>query len=299
MWAFLFLLLSPLTYSYETPKITLYMTVDWEGRAVDSKNLETMRAFRDKYPQIPMLHFLNPAYYTKDGASASSITNQVRSVFSPLDEHGLHIHAWKSLIEKCGLIYQTRPSFADRNEDCEGECGHTVSLEYAYSQEQLTQLVGCGSEILVQKGFKRPKSFRAGGWQLGPKLAQALQANGFTFDSSRTDASILVSSWGEGSALVKMVRGLHPGASILDQPYQLLPGLMEYPDNASLADYTPPETLIRIFKELMKNGKRTMVLGFHQETASKFLRNLEQAIPVMEEEARKAGVVLEWAHFSQ
>ncbi len=278
--------------------ITLVMTVDWEGRSISKENLNAIKGFRADFPQIPMLHFLNPAYFTKENANPDIINSQIKSVLDPKDEQGLHIHAWKSLVNYCGLQYQSGPVFGTSNETCQrGDCGHTVSLEHAYSEEELKQLVGCSKKILIDQGYNRIKSFRAGGWQLGNKLAIALVFNGINLDSSRTDAKILIPQWGADSNLVKMVANLHPGATILDQPFDLIPGLLELPDNGSLADYTPSKTLADIFKELIKNDKNIMVLGFHLETAATYLPQLKKGILEIERLAKDLGIDIKWAQF--
>lgn len=289
------LVLSPLVSAAEKPVIRLYVTVDWEGWSLDAENLEAMRAFRKKYPHIPMLHFLNPVYHLRPGADAAKTTLSIQSTLLPGDTHGLHVHGWKSLIEACGLEFRETPDFSGAGQDCHaGECGYTVSLEYAYSQQELTKLIGCSAGLLEEQGFDRPRSFRAGGWQQGPKLAQALRESGFTADSSRTDARLIAPRWGANSKLVELISKLHMGSTPLDQPYELLPGLMEYPNNASLADYTSAHRLAEIFRDLVKNGKNVMVLGFHQETAFNYLHRMEDAIPLMEKAAAEAGTRLEW-----
>lgn len=282
-----------------TPRITVYVTVDWEGLSLDQENIEAMQAFRKRYPQIPMMQLLNPAYFTRPGIDAMEATRRIHSTLLPSDAHGLHIHAWQSLVDRCGVPYKSLPLITDSaHEPClHGECGYTVSLEYAYSQEDLTKLVGCSADILVRQGFDRPRSFRAGAWQFGPKLAAALKANGFKLDSSRTDPKFLAERWGGSSPLVLLLNQLHPDGSALDQPFELLPGLMELPNNGSLADYTSTAQILETFRILLANRKTVMVLGFHQETAFNFLSHLEDAIPLMEKEAQAAGVALEWAHY--
>ncbi|HZV62038.1 MAG TPA: hypothetical protein VFF75_06440 [Methylophilaceae bacterium] len=273
----------------------LYVTVDWEGWSLDEENLEAMRQFRQKYPEIPMLHLLNPVYFVRPDVDATAAAQKIKSTLLPSDGHGLHLHGWKSLVERCELPYRSEPSFGGVHEECtEGDCGYTVSLEYAYSEHELTILVGCSVDLLVQQGFKWPKSFRAGGWQFGPKLASAIQRNGFVLDTSRTAPQLVAKRWDENSNLVQMVKALHADGSVLDQPFELRPGLMEYPNNASLADYTRTEELMEIFRELLANNKRVMVLGFHQESAFNYLDRLADAIPLMQQEAEQAGVQLHW-----
>lgn len=295
----LLLLMQPIaTFSAANPSITVYITVDWEGRSLDAENLQAIQAFRAKYPDIPMLHLLNPVYYLRSGADLSGITQQIRSTLLPIDTIGLHLHGWKSLIAYCQLPYQDTPLFAVSDEACkDGDCGYTVSLELAYNQDDLYELVNCSAGLLVQHGFERPRHFRAGGWQFGPKLAAALQQNGFIWDSSRVDADMVARSWGEQSAMVEMLRTLHPDASILDQPREILPGLMQYPNNAGLMDYTKTERLLQIFQTLIAQNKRVMVMGFHQETAFDFLDNMEDAILLMNEHAKSADVKLIWGSY--
>jgi len=273
----------------------IYVTVDWEGVSLEPENIEEMQAFRQQFPNIPMVQLLNPVYFVRDLQHATQTAAIIRSTFLPADTHGLHLHGWKSLITYCEVPYQSKHAYASTDEHCEtGDCGYTVSLEYAYAEAELTKVIACSRDILINQGFQRATHFRAGGWQLGPKLQAALQANGFVWDSSRTDASLISSRWGEGSGIVNMVRALHPTSTALEQPFALSETLMEYPNNASLADYTTTKEIIAMFKQLLGQNKRVMVLGFHQETARDFLHRLETAIPQMEAIAKEQGVKIEW-----
>jgi hypothetical protein len=278
--------------------VTLYMTVDWEGWSLDDENLQAMRDFRVRYSHIPMLHLLNHVYFLRPGADAKAMTEKMRSAFLPADGQGLHLHGWQSLVEACGLEYRNEPAFSGPEGSCSADdCGYNVSLELAYSEPELERLVSCSTEKLVQQGFGRPKHFRAGGWQLGPKLALALQVNGFEWDSSRIDHSLLLGKWHPDSGLVTLLKQLHSDATPMDQPRQLLPGLMQYPNNAALADYTNAVELTEIFIALVEQRKTVMVLGFHQETADHYLPRLEEAIKLMEQESAKRDVKLVWAGY--
>lgn len=284
--------------SAEKSSIAVYITVDWEGWSLDAENLEAIQTFRAKYPDIPMLHLLNPVYFLRPGTNASEITQQIRSTLLPIDTVGLHLHGWESLMKHCRVAYKNTPSFALADETCRyGECGYNVSLELAYSEADLMQLISCSADLLVKYGFEQPKHFRAGGWQFGPRLASALQKNNFTWDSSRIDADIVAHKWGEQSAMVRMLKTLHPDASILDQPREILPNLMQYPNNAGLMDYTRSEELLEIFQTLIKQDKHIMVMGFHQETAFDFLDNMEDAILLMQEYAKSVNVELIWGSY--
>ncbi|MGQ0443158.1 MAG: hypothetical protein ACT4OH_06885 [Methylophilaceae bacterium] len=283
----------------QTPaEIEVYVTVDWEGGSLEQDNIEAMQVFRKKYADIPMVHFLNPVYFLRLNQHTEQVFKTIHSTVLPNDEHGLHLHGWKSLVQQCGVDYKPAPSFAAQDERCEiGDCGYSVSLEYAYSQPELNRLIACSADLLVQQGFNRPRSFRAGGWQQGGKLTAALKENQFLFDSSRTDSRLLTTKWDEKSNLVQMVQSLHPASSPLDQPYLLSGKLIEFPNNASLADYTSADQILIMFKQLIAHKKPVMVLGFHQETAFSYLGRLDDAIPEMQKAARASNVFIQWKTF--
>lgn len=276
----------------------IYVTVDWEGTSLEQENIDTMRAFRKNFPHIPMLQLLNPVYFVREPSQpthTSQVANTIRSTFLNSDTVGLHVHAWKSLVTYCGIAYQHQPSFADSDENCQtGDCGYTVSLEYAYSAPDLSKLIACSSQVLLTHGFTKPKHFRAGGWQRGPKMLAALENNGFVWDSSDIDASLLTTRWHDESGIVKMLRQLHPNNTSLDQPYAISAQMMEYPNNAALADYTSSKQIVALFKQLIAANKQVMVLGFHQETAADYLIELEKAIPKIQTIAKENGVIIEW-----
>lgn len=275
----------------------LWVTVDWEGLSLEEDNLQAMRTFREKFPYIPLLHLINPAYFIQPGVNRAQIGSHIRSTFLPHDTVGLHVHAMRSLVEYCGIAFQSTPSIADAQEDCaHTSCGYSVSLEYAYSQQELTKLVSCSSALLVNNGFQRPHHFRAGAWQSGPKLQAALQANRFTWDSSNIDADLLTGRWHQDSSMIRLLKTLHPHSTPLEQPFAISMQLMEYPNNAALADYTNTKELLQLFERLMNAHQPVMVLGFHQETAADYLIRLERAIPHMEKMARQKNIRIEWMH---
>jgi hypothetical protein len=275
----------------------LWVTVDWEGLTLEEDNLQSMRAFREKFPYIPLLHLINPTYFIQPDVNRAQIGSHIRSTFLAHDTVGLHVHAMRSLVEYCGVTFQATPSIADAQEDCaHTSCGYSVSLEYAYTQQELTRLVACSSDLLTANGFQRPRHFRAGAWQFGPKLQAALEANRFVWDSSNIPASLLSGRWHQDSSMIRLLKKLHPHSTPLQQPFALSMNLIEYPDNAALADYTNTKELLQLFEQLANAHHPVMVLGFHQETAADYLIRLERAIPRMEKLAREKNLRIEWMH---
>lgn len=275
--------------------INVYVTVDWEGFSLEQDNLDAVMAFRKRYPQIPLWHFMNPVYWVRAGADVKAISARINPVLQPQDVIGLHLHGWKKMFDYCHIPYQAEPEFGGRDEHCtSGDCGYAVSLELAYDQTALARLFTCSAYALEHLGYGRVNSYRAGGWQLGPKSIAALHASDFVVDSSRTDAHWVEQEWKGKTRLVEFIQQLHPNASVLDQPYALTDKLKEYPDNASLADYTREDDLVQAFETVLQHHGDAFVTGFHQETAFEFLHRLEDAIPRMEAAAKAAGVTIQW-----
>ncbi len=281
---------------YAQPAFKVLVTVDWEGYSLEDENLAEMQHFRQQFPDIPLVQLLNPVYFVRDQVNVKHTQQAIQSTLLPNDVQGLHIHAWKSLLDYCHVPFQRNPSFAPEQEGCkpDKDCGYTVSLELAYTEKALSQLLACSQQIMVDHGFDKPVYFRAGGWQGGPKLTAALTKNGFIWDSSTIAADLLTTRWHADSALVRMLKRLHPDATALDQPFQVNTQLVAYPNNAALADYTTTAQILDLFSALLDEGRHVMVLGFHQETAVDYLPRLSRAIPKMQAIAEERGVNLQW-----
>jgi hypothetical protein len=286
--------------------MVIVMTVDWEGRDLDPKNLTAIKRFRKKYPGVPMLHFLNAAYYTKPNANPKMITQKINSVLRPHDEHGLHIHAWKTLIESSGVPFRKVPDLGGWSlRGCDFDCGHVVSIE-AYKTQEMQKILRNSVNILNKNGFNRPRSFRAGAWQTGPNVAKALLKEGFNIDSSATVTDFVDRAWGKSSLLHKSIKDLWPNMTIDKQPYVYLRNgnkkLWEVPNNGSLADYTNAADVMSVLKKnvdafLEKPKLRHFVnIGFHQETAAKYLPRIDLAIQEIIKYSKEKGVPIQFAH---
>lgn len=286
-------------------KVRIVVSVDWEGDDLQIENLQAMQDFRRDFPKIPLQHFLNAAYYTKPKADSAEITKSIKSVLLPIDEHGLHIHAWRSLVESAKVKFRVEPSFVYEDysvADCLPDCGHDVSLT-GYSVSELRKIIARSIEILGKEGFNHPKSFRAGGWMADDKVLQALAEEGFTLDSSATYAEFLRPEW-EKYNLYGLVNKIWSDTKPTSQPYFYKTStgfkILELPNNSCLSDYMTGEAMLKVFqsnaKLLKKNRKKDVYLsiGFHQETASQYLPNLRKAIKLIQSYSRKRRIPIEF-----
>lgn len=282
--------------------LRVVVSVDWEGRNLDPQNLAAMEHFRHDYPNVPLQHFLNAAYYTKVDADPRLTTAAIRSVLREGDEHGLHIHPWKSLVEAAAVKFRTEPAFRGPLDlsQCDPDCGHDVNMA-AYNEKELQTIIRFSIKKLRQQGFDRPRSFRAGAWQADHHVFRALAREGITLDSSATSAEYLKERWGK-SLLYPVVGRLWPDTTATSQPYRIELGsglsMLELPNNGCLADYVSGEVIAATFQknvELWKKDKDRDIyisIGFHQETAQKFLPHLRQGIDAIQAMAEREKLPL-------
>lgn len=286
-------------------KVRIVVSVDWEGDDLLAQNLNAMKAFRSDYPAIPLQHFLNAAYYTKSGAVARNVTQKIQSVLRPGDEHGLHVHAWRTLVTAAGVRFRTSPSFVEGTVDlnqCNPDCGNDVAL-VAYTEAELKKIFNFSVQTLVNQGFDRARSFRAGGWMANNRVLSALADSGFTLDSSATYAPYLEEAWSDYN-LYSFVSQLWPDSMPTSQPYvyQAKSGatITELPNNGSLADYVTGADILKAFRSnaalLQTNPANDVYLsiGFHQETAADYLPALRSGIDQIVTYAKAQGIAYEF-----
>lgn len=290
-------------------KVVVVVSVDWEGRSLLEENLQLMIGFREKHSDVPIQHFLNAAYYTRQNADVERTTGFIQKTLLPIDEHGLHIHAWASLVAAAGVSPRNTPRFLEGDppvpkapDDWEyfpAEAGYDVSLE-SFEPHELDRLLRTSIEILSSHGFREPTTFRAGAWLSGPRVQDALARGRFAADCSAVDPQLSVRRFGD-IPLCRWLLQMWPTTVGTTQPYQVdTPSgvVWQIPNNAGLVDYTSTEDLIEIFNRNIAlwlespSTYRIISTGFHQETARKFLNRLDESIPLMREIADQRGVPL-------
>ena len=269
--------------------LRVVVSVDWEGSGFDAKDLAAFCQFRDDFPNVPLTQFLNAAYFTRlapnDEAGAKDACDQIRTVLRDGDEIGLHVHADNHLLYAAGVAPKKFPSW----DNLPDMTGHSVPLS-AFSEEEVRRVVAFSCGTLEQHGFDRPSAFRAGGWHAGSSVLNALAAEGFAVDSSEVPHDWLPRNFGD-------VEDLWPNATRVSQPYRVRGGLVEVPDNGCLADYVTSDQMVETFEEVLQSqsGKPVVLsLGFHQETAAKFLPRLRSALLEMELRAATRGVPMRY-----
>lgn len=269
------------------PRVRIVVSVDWEGQDLADENLAAIETFRQALPDVPLTHFLNAAYFTKSGADARDVAARMRRALRPGDECGLHVHAWRSLVEAAGVRFRAGPRFwgpryppAESN----GDRGHDVELS-AYDVPEVAAILRKSREILAANGFPLSPAFRAGGWMGSPGVLQAARTENFLIDSSATDTV-----WHDeiaGLPLVDHIRSLWPKVTQETQPFLVetpAGAVLELPDSCALADYvTAQEMQDHIARARARlaapNAHDLFVhIGFHQETAGQYASRVIEAI---------------------
>ena len=270
---------------FHQPRVRVAISVDWEGREISAVNLQAFANLRNAHPQVPLTHFLNAAYFTKPDANPAKITEQMLAVVLPKDEIGLHIHPWQSLVEASGVTFRSEPTIwgnGRRMRVGSRDSGHEISVE-AYETDEFQAIVRKSKEILTANGLELGTSFRAGAWLAGPHVREAIRREGFLVDSSATDTK-----WHnelDDYELPRMMREIWPNVTSRTQPFIIKTragDLLEMPDTGALADYVTAEEMAdhisNAIAELGDSQDRFVHIGFHQETAARYVYRVINAI---------------------
>jgi hypothetical protein len=258
-----------------------------------------MRELRQAMPSTRLVQFLNAAYFTKKGVDISTVTAAMRSVILPQDELGLHVHAWKSLVEGAGVPFRLTPTFTGATGSsftCEDDCGSDVPLSQ-YTEPQVERILRFSLETLSSHGFGRAQSFRAGGWMADSGVREALVVTGFTWDASAVPPRLLAAEL-RSYPVFDWLTELWQGIESSSQPYRVhtaMGDLSEVPDNGALADYVTEDEMVALYQDaksrfLQTRTTQVVSIGFHQETAQAFVPRVRAAYARMAAAAKAENI---------
>jgi hypothetical protein len=278
-------------------KTYLTISVDYEGRNLLPENLEAFRQLRRDYPQVPLVHFLNPTYFLL-GDSIPETKTKLQSLQQAGDEIGMHIHGHRALIEAAKVEfnqdYYSYYGFTHKVANApHGQQGSEAILDRSYTPAEILTIFMKGRQVLKEAGFPMGISFRAGGWMAGKYTLSALVQSGFRIDSSAVPVSWLQKAASDETKpqdyrftcglLLRAVGSFwncEDGAiTPKTQPFVISTehgDILEMPDTGCLADYVSTEDMLTHIHEARLraavSGKDQYAhIGFHQETAAEYL----------------------------
>jgi hypothetical protein len=265
--------------------IEIIISMDWEGTSLHPRNLSRINEFKNFW-DIPMVHFLNPAYYTKKEVKTKNernwIDQQVKSVLQSDDEVALHLHTPKHLVQAAGVGQRLSPCFSQQGDLNQGEMNGQEVMLLTYPKADVKALINFSIDLLEKRGFKNINSFRAGGWMADERVWEALIECGLNIESSATNAKYLKGSSWEGDNLERYIQLLWENIDEGTKPFYLetFSGyIYEIPNNLGAIDYWNQEKIGSILKnikaERLKQSDLCLVINSHQETAAEHLDKLD------------------------
>jgi hypothetical protein len=75
-------------------RLKIALTVNWEGRSL--AGVETLTRMRERFPRIPVVHFVSAAYFAR-GGDYRRVVEAMLPAFATHDEIGLLLNTWQSV----------------------------------------------------------------------------------------------------------------------------------------------------------------------------------------------------------
>ncbi len=267
--------------------VRVAVTVDWEGAYITDEGLSAMAALRARLPNVPLTHFVTPAYYTKPSADAAAVTARLRQAIRADDQVCLHLHMWASLATAAGVEPERGPSFLLQDHeplDFAGDAGWEVDVS-GYSRDELRAIVARARSLLEEAGFGAPDCFRAAAWLARKDLLEAISAEGIRVDASAIDASWLDEPGTE--FLREKIAAVWPNVDRSTAPFWIRTSagdILELPDTGALSDYATTAETVDHIERALERAKRDrsadvfVQVGFHHETAEEYAGILADAL---------------------
>ena len=139
------------------------------------------------------------------------------------------------------------------------------------------------------------------------QIIEALGREGILYDSFAVPPELISSRFWKGIPLESIISNLWRGIKSNSQPYSInlegKPKVMEIPDNGALADYMEAEKMLDVFKKNVEKWRENSdhiyfyVIGFHQETASRYLNRDDKVVKLIEDYTRENNIPFQWAQY--
>lgn len=171
-----------------------YLSIIWEGLDLKTENLETLKRMRVDFPNMPIIHFIDPAYFTHPESDENKIQSAINSALMKEDRVCLHNHSWNGLLKQSGVTPRYNSSYWGQKINpklCEKRaCGHEVPIT-DYTKSELYKILAY-SQTLMQKHFNLTTNcYMAGAWLMSKDLLDVLIALNFKYDFSYTNLELL------------------------------------------------------------------------------------------------------------
>jgi hypothetical protein len=285
--------------------VTVDITVHWEGRELHAPNVDALERMRKTFPDIPMTHFVNPAYFL-DEAKASDNLAAMQRVFTAQDEIGLYLAPMDTLVKEAGVILKLSPSFwgyMDEGELCENDCGLDVPLT-VYTREESLRLFSAAHRALVQTGFSDLQSFTVRGWMEAPYLTRFAAAFGYRYDLSPVDPQLVtpklrefpISAWvAERWSMLSQTDSSSAGKMLSSHP-QVQP----VPQRGGIMELNEQNEVLARFEQHVKQARKGEVftLSLSAEAAFQSWPKLRMILQRLQEKAKKQNIALRFATVS-
>lgn len=162
-------------------------TIDHEG--YDEPDALTANVSEVADAGIPLSILVHPRIYVGGALPPErtrAITRWVLARAGLRDEVGLHLHMQFDFVHDAGVAPRSEPRWGVGV----GGDGYDVPMT-AYTEEEQRRLVRRSLSLFAGAGLPRPTSFRAGGLFADAATLRAIAAEGFTVDTSATEAQVL------------------------------------------------------------------------------------------------------------
>lgn len=275
--------------------LDLIVGISWEGGSLDPQNILALDELRRHYPELRVIHFINPAYFTSGAYAPDDAASRLHSVIRPTDLLGFHLSPWRSTVQSAGVLFKASPTFwGDAHSACGRDCGRDVPVTL-YTTDELNAVIARGKQVLQDHGFTlSPISFVAG-WLGAPHVLEALAQNGFQEDFSAIDYTLVqptLERFPLGTWIHDLSKDAAGDSPITAHPYR--GGMLRRWKMTSILDYQDTADIQQRFKKMLEGGTSGsyFYLGMHQETINTYAGRLRKALDAIFAEASQADVHL-------